>query len=130
MIDKTKLVRFIESELDGFKLKVLFKHKQLLNEEKFEEFAKVILKRNKKSFGYLLGFSFCFIAIGVLYISDQLIPGSPLWIGLSYLFIGVLFMVTSTKEYYQVRGSMTLLMYLLEADEEHEPQITSELETV
>ncbi|PKD42534.1 hypothetical protein [Rhodohalobacter barkolensis] len=130
MMDKTKLVRFIESELDGFKLKFLFKDKKLLNEGKFEEFARAILKRSKKSFSVMFAVALCFVSIGVLYQSNLLVPGSPLWIGLSYIFLGVSFLVISTKEYYQVRGSMTLLLYLLEADEEHEPQITSELETV
>lgn len=127
--DQTKLIRFLESELNGFKLKFLFKDKQLLNEGKFDEFAQVLLKRSKKSYGIMFVAALFFLLIGALYISNMLIPGSPLWIGASYLFLGVSFMVISTKEYYKIRGSMTLLLKLLEADEETESEMNLDLET-
>ncbi|MDZ7754841.1 hypothetical protein [Rhodohalobacter sp.] len=117
MIDKAKLVRFFESELNGFSSNFLYKDKQLLNEDKFNDFAQVLLKRSKKSFGIMFAVALCFVLIGVLYLSNLVVPGSPMWIGLSYMFLGISFMVISTREYYQIRGSMTLLLNLLEADE-------------
>jgi len=130
MIDKAKLVDYFESELNGFSSNFLFKDKQLLNEEKFIEFAQVLLKRSKRSFSIMFVVALIFVVIGVLYLSNLLIPGSPIWIGLSYMFLGISFMVISTREYYQVRGSMTMLLKLLEADEEPETDFTPELETV
>lgn len=130
MINKSKLVSFLESELDGFKSNFLYKDKQLLNEEKFTEFAQVLLKRSKKSFGLMFAAALCFLLIGVFYLTNLLIPGSPIWIGLSYMLLGITFMVVSTREYYKIKGSMTLLLKILETDEEPNLQITSELETV
>ena len=129
MIDKAKLVDYFESELNGFSSNFLFKDKQLLNEEKFIEFAQVLLKRSKRSFSIMFVVALIFVVIGVLYLSNLLIPGSPIWIGLSYMFLGISFMVISTREYYQVRGSMTMLLKLLEVDEEPETDFTPELET-
>jgi|GEM_PF-808113 len=129
MIDKAKLVDYFESELNGFSSNFLFKDKQLLNEERYNEFAQVLLKRSKKSFGIMFAVALIFVLIGILYLSNLLIPGSPMWIGLSYMFLGISFMVISTREYYQVRGSMTMLLKLLEADEEPAPKSTPELET-
>ena len=129
MIDKAKLVDYFESELNGFSSNFLFKDKQLLNEEKFIEFAQVLLKRSKRSFSIMFVVALIFVVIGVLYLSNLLIPGSPMWIGASYMFLGISFTVISTREYYQVRGSMTMLLKLLEADEEPETDFTPELET-
>ena len=130
MIDKAKLVDYFESELNGFSSNFLFKDKQLLNEEKFIEFAQDLLKRSKRSFSIMFVVALIFVVIGVLYLSNLLIPGSPMWIGASYMFLGISFTVISTREYYQVRGSMTMLLKLLEADEEPETDFTPELETV
>jgi len=130
MIDKAKLVDYFESELNGYSSNFLFKDKQLLNEEKFIEFAQVLLKRSKRSFSIMFVVALIFVVIGVLYLSNLLIPGSPMWIGASYMFLGISFTVISTREYYQVRGSMTMLLKLLEADEEPETDFTPELETV
>jgi len=129
MIDKAKLVDYFESELNGFSSNFLFKDKQLLNEERYNEFAQVLLKRSKKSFGIMFAVALIFVLIGILYLSNLLIPGSPIWIGLSYMFLGISFMVISTKEYYQTRGSMTMLLKLLEVDEEPEIDFIHELET-
>jgi len=129
MIDKAKLVDYFESELNGFSSSFLFKDKQLLNKEKYVEFAQLHLKRSKKSFGIMFAVAVIFTLIGVLYLSNLLIPGSPTWIGSSYMFLGISFMVISTKEYYQTRGSMTMLLKLLEVDEEPEIDFNPDLET-
>lgn len=112
-INQSNIFNFFEEEFSGFGAGLLFKDKRLLKEEKYAEFAGKVLKRSKKSFGFVAVASICFVMIGVLYLTNQLIPGSPAWIGLSYLFSGILFLLTSAREYYKIRGAATLLLSLL-----------------
>lgn len=112
-INQSNIYNFFVAEFSGFGGGLLFKDKRLLKEEKYAEFAGKVLKRSKRSFGFVCVASLCFVMIGVLYLTNQLIPGSPAWIGLSYLFSGILFLLASAREYYKIRGATTLLLTLL-----------------
>jgi hypothetical protein len=128
MSDKEKLRHFFESELNGFSSNFLFRDKQLLNEEKFSEFARELLKRSKKSYRVMIASAVCFVIIGILYQSNLIVPGSPMWIGVAYLSLGMFWIAISTRDYYRVRGSMTLLL-ILQDTESQEPKVKTKSET-
>ena len=132
MITKEKIKEYFEQEIEnnGQLIYLLYRDKKLLKEERFNDFAKELLERSKKAYRGSLALAISFLVIGVVYLLD---PSDTIsyeqFAGFSYISASLIFMTISTKEYYSIKGSMTMLLMLLEPDEINQPASAPELET-
>jgi len=130
MITKEKIKAYFEQELENHKTLVylLYGDKKLLKEERFEEFATELLKRAKKGYWWALAFGIMFFLIGSFYLLNSSNFGSyHLFAGFAYIITSLIYAIVSTKEYYSIKGSMTMLLKLVKTDEE--VQAVLDLET-
>lgn len=110
---------FFEEQFQNTSHFFLYKDKQLLKKEKYQEYAREQIKKANKIFWS--------VAFGVLmctwYGITSLIEygANPNWfdllIGLGGLLTVVLGLFYSAKEYYTIKSSMSLLLKLLEKSE-------------
>ena len=132
MITKEKIKEYFEQEIEnnGQLIYLLYRDKKLLKEERFNDFAKELLERSKKAYRGSLALAISFLVIGVVYLLDPSDTSSyEQFAGFSYISASLIFMTISTKEYYSIKGSMTMLLMLLEPDEINQPASAPELET-
>ncbi|MDZ7754843.1 hypothetical protein [Rhodohalobacter sp.] len=137
MITKEKIKEYFEQEIEnqGKLMELLYRDKKLLNEERFGDFATELLQRAKKAYLGSMAFGMMFFMLGSMYLINLYLFNTSSFgsfdvhLGYAYILLSFTGAIFSTKEYYGIRGSMTLLLNLLEADKEAEPDITPELET-
>jgi len=130
MITKEKIKEYFEQEIENHRTLVylLYRDKKLLNEERFEEFATELLIRAKKGYWGSLASVLMFSIFGAIHFFNSSPFGQyDLHIGFLSMMFALAVVILSTKEYYSIKGSMTMLLKLLEADEKI--QLTPELET-
>lgn len=131
MISKEKIKDHFEQEIEnhGKLIYLLYRDKKLLNEERYDEFALELLERSKKAYWGSLAFAVLFFVLGCFYLLISPISGSiELYAGLSYVVVSFISITISTKEYFSIKGSMTMLLKLLESDEINQPASSPELE--
>jgi hypothetical protein len=131
MITKEKINEYFEQEIEnhGQLIYLLYRDKKLLKEERFNDFAKELLERSKKAYRGSLALAISFLVIGVVYLLDPSDTGSfEQFAGFSYITASLIFITISTKEYFSIKGSMTMLLKLLESDEVIQPASAPELE--
>ena len=137
MITKEKIKEYFEQEIEnqGKLMELLYRDKKLLNEERFEEFAIELLQRAKKAYWGSMAMVLMFFLLGSLYLINVYLVNTSsfgpfdVYLGYAYILLSFGGAIYPTKEYYGIRGSMTMLLKLLEADEEPETDFTPELET-
>lgn len=130
MITKEKIKEYFEQEIEnrGKLMELLYRDKKLMKEERFEEFATELLQKAKKAYWGSLAFTISFFVLGSMYLSSAFMYNSSLlfgsfdaYLGFAYFVSSLLFGIISTKEYYNIKGSMTMLLKLLETDEKKQP---------
>ena len=108
---------------------LLYKDKQLLKQQKYEEFAKEQIKKTRNVF---LSISFALI-YGMYYGVTSLIEYGEskellmLIFGLLILCFMASMIFASTKEYYSVKSSMSLFLKLLEEEKSARENLSTEL---
>jgi len=116
-------------------MELLYRDKKLLKEERFREFATELLQRAKKTYWGSMAFGMMFFMLGSMYLINLYLFNTSSFgsidvhLGYAYILLSFTSAIFSTKEYYGIRGSMTMLLKLLEADEEPETDFTPKLET-
>lgn len=118
MIHQKTIQGYFEEELEnlGRLTLLLYSDKQLLKEGRFEEFATNLLNRSKKSYYVTLTIGFILSLIGIFHI----VGPADVWIGVAYIGGPLAVLNFATKEYYKIKGSMSMLLKLLETDEKEE----------
>jgi hypothetical protein len=130
MITKEKIKEYFEQEIEnhGKLIYLLYRDKKLLKEERFEDFATELLERAKKAYWGSLAMAIMFFLLGSIYLFDSSFLGSyNVQIGFIFITVYLIATILSTKEYYSIKGSMTMLLKLLEPGAK--TQITPQLET-
>lgn len=129
MVTKEKIKEHFEQEIENHRTMVylLYRDKKLLKEERFEEFAIELLERAKKGFWGSMAMAMMIFLIGSIYLLNTSLFGNyDLHLGYLYIAGSLAATFFSTKEYYGIKGSMTMLLKLLGKDEISE---RSEFET-
>ena len=123
MIDQKTLEDYFKEELENLgRLTILFyRDKKLLNEGRYEEFATEIISKSRKSYYVTLAMAVFFCLIGIIHIVVQ----SNVWLGVAYIGGMPAILNFATKEYYKVRGSMTLLLKIIH---DSKTEVTPEVE--
>jgi len=120
MVTKEKIKEHFEQEIENHRTLVylLYRDKKLLKEERFKEFAKELLARSEKGYWGSLGFAVMFFLLGSAYLFNTSSFGPyDLYLGFSYILFSLAVTFFSTKEYYGIKGSMTMLLKLIVEDE-------------
>lgn len=125
MITKEKIKEYFEQEIEnhGKLIYLLYRDKKLLKEERFEEFARELLDRAKKGYWGSLAMAIMFFLMGTMYLftSTSFSFGQfDLPLGFLYITLALGATIFSTKEYYSIKGSMSILLKFLEAEVEVE----------
>jgi len=122
MITKEKIKEYFDQEIEnqGKLMDLLYRDKKLLNEERFEDFATELLQRAKKAYWSALAFAIMFFVLGSVYLINVYFfsPSSfgpyDAYLGFAYIIISFGSTIFSTKEYFNIKGSMKMLLKLLE----------------
>jgi hypothetical protein len=120
MITKEKIKEYFEQEIEnhGKLIYPLYRDKKLLKEDRFEDFATELLERAKKAYWGSLAMAIMFFLLGSIYLFDSSFLGSyNVQIGFIFITVYLIATILSTEEYYSIKGSMTMLLKLLEPDE-------------
>ena len=137
MITKEKIKEYFEQEIEnqGKLMELLYRDKKLLKEERFGEFATELLQRAKKAYWGSMAMVLMFFLLGSMYLINAYLVNTSSFgpfdvhLGYAYILLSFAGAIFPTKEYYSIRGSMTMLLKILDADEEPETDLTPELET-
>jgi hypothetical protein len=135
MVPKEKIKEYFEQEIEnqGKLMELLYRDKKLLNEERFGEFATELLQRAKKAYWGSMAMVLMFFLLGSMYLINLYLVDTSsfgpfdVYLGYGYILISFAGVIFPTKEYYGIRGSMTMLLKLLEADKETMHKNTPEL---
>lgn len=135
MVPKEKIKEYFEQEIEnqGKLMELLYRDKKLLNEERFEEFATELLQRAKKAYCGSMAMVLMFFLLGSMYLINLYLVNTSsfgpfdMYLGYAYVVFSFAGAIFPTKEYYGIRGSMTMLLKLLEADKETVHKKTPEL---
>jgi hypothetical protein len=135
MVPKEKIKEYFEQEIEnqGKLMELLYRDKKLLNEERFGEFATELLQRAKKAYWGSMAMVLMFFLLGSMYLINLYLVDTSsfgpfdVYLGYGYILISFAGVILPTKEYYGIRGSMTMLLKLLEADKETVHENTPEL---
>jgi len=111
MIHQKTIQGYFKEELEnlGRLTILLYSDKQLLKEGRFEEFATNLLNRSKKSYYLTLTIGLILSLVGIFHILSP----ADVWIRVAYIGGPLAVLNFATKEYYKIRGSMTLLLKML-----------------
>jgi len=137
MITKEKIKEYFEQEIEnqGKLMELLYRDKKLLKEERFGEFATELLQRAKKAYWGSMAMVLMFFLLGSMHLINVYLVNTSsfgpfdVYLGYAYILFSFAGAIFPTKEYYGIRGSMTMLLKILDADEEPETDFTPELET-
>lgn len=131
MITKEKIKEYFEQEIEnrGKLMELLYRDKKLMKEERFEEFATELLHRARKAYWGSLAFGVMFFVFGSLHLlGSSSFVLYEVNLGFAYIMLSLVSIIFSTKEYYNIKGSMTMLLKLLETDEKE--QLPSNIELI
>lgn len=135
MVPKEKIKEYFEQEIEnqGKLMELLYRDKKLLNEERFGEFATELLQRAKKAYWGSMAMVLMFFLLGSMYLINLYLVDTSsfgpfdVYLGYGYVVVSFAGAIFPTKEYYGIRGSMTMLLKLLEVDKETVHKNTPEL---